>query len=499
MNDKHQLKILLLNGPDDRVNSVMIRSGDRWPHRLPRKLTKQVPHAYPFWFAQCGALLKQKGHEVTYIDSIAENLGIDGTVERYLELSPDLVVIATSTPTIKTDLLMARLAKERVKAFTVLVDTHVTVFHREMVGESFVDAAVRGEFEVAIAEIAEALREGRDCAGITGVTWRKGSEIVVNPDRPLLRNLDDLPWPDRRLVPAEQYIVGLRTQEPCFMIMASRGCPFRCTFCVWVPVMFNNKVRCRKPEKVVDEMIYLRDEFGAREVFFHDDTVNITVRRVEDLCHEILRRGVRMGWIANFRADQTTPEMFRLMRKAGCTKILLGVESGSQSLLDGSIDKEITLEEVENTIRWCKAAGIRVHCTYSLGAPGETRETMKETLEFIKKTEPDDIQVSLMTPIPGTPFYEKVKHEVADWADFDGVSGRSWCDLPTAELKNAMNRIYIEHYLTPRKILKRALGIRNWDDIKENWRQFKAFLSRYAATGFPRPIGAPVGDSESTS
>jgi radical SAM superfamily enzyme YgiQ (UPF0313 family) len=484
-------KILLLNGPDDRVDSVMIRSGDRWPHRLPRKLTRQVPHAYPFWFAQCGALLKAKGYEVFYVDAIAENLGIEGTAQRFADDRPDIVVIASSTPTIHTDLLMARLAKERAGAFTLLVDTHVTVFHKELVAEPFVDAAVRGEFETAVPEIADALNRGSELDRIPGVTWSRGAEVVVNPDRPLLKDLDDLPWPDRDLVPAEQYIVGLRTQDPCFMVMASRGCPFRCTFCLWVPVMFNNKVRFRDVEKVVDEIAHLQDRYGAREVFFHDDTVNITVRRVEEICHAILRRRLKIGWIANFRADQTTPELFRLMKRAGCTKILLGVESGSQRLLDETIDKEITLKEVEDTIRWAKEAGIRVHCTYSLGAPGETRETMRETLEFIKKTDPDDIQVSLMTPIPGTPFYEKVKHEVADWHDFDGVSGRSWCDLPTAELKNAMNRIYIEHYLTPRRVLKRITRMRNVYDVKENFRQFKAFISRYAATGFPRPIGTP--------
>jgi radical SAM superfamily enzyme YgiQ (UPF0313 family) len=483
--------ILLLNGPDDRVDSVMIRSGDRWPHRLPRKLTRQVPHAYPFWFAQCGALLKAKGCDVFYVDAIAENLGIDGTAQRFAEFRPDMVVIATSTPTIHTDLLMARLAKERAGAFTLLVDTHVTVFHKELVAEPFVDAAVRGEFESAVPEIADALNHGADLERIPGVTWSRGSEVIVNPDRPLLKDLDDLPWPDRDLVPAEQYIVGLRTQDPCFMVMASRGCPFRCTFCLWVPVMFNNKVRFRDVEKVVDEIAHLQNRYGAREVFFHDDTVNITVRRVEEICHAILRRRLKIGWIANFRADQTTPELFRLMKRAGCTKILLGVESGSQKLLDETIDKEITLKEVEDTIRWAKESGIRVHCTYSLGAPGETRDTLRETLEFIKKTDPDDIQVSLMTPIPGTPFYEKVKHLVADWHDFDGVSGRSWCDLPTPELKNAMNRIYIEHYLTPRRVLRRIARIRNVYDVKENYRQFKSFISRYAATGFPRPIGTP--------
>jgi radical SAM superfamily enzyme YgiQ (UPF0313 family) len=489
-------RILLLNGPDDRVDAVMIRSGDRWPHRLPRKLTKQVPHAYPFWFAQGGALLKRRGYQVHYTDSIAEGLGIDGTAELFRELRPDMVVIATSTPTIHTDLLMARLAKEVAGAFTVLVDTHVTVFHRELVAEPFVDAAVRGEFEVAVADLADALKKGSDLARVEGLTWKRDGEVVANSDRPLIRDLDELPWPDRELVPAERYIVGLRTQDPCYMVMASRGCPFRCTFCLWVPVMFNNKVRFRAVDKVVDEIEDLQRRYRAREVFFHDDTVNITVRRVEEICHEILRRKLKIGWIANFRADQTTPELFRLMRRAGCTKILLGVESGSQRLLDDTIDKEITLKEVEDTIRWAKQAGIRVHCTYSLGAPGETRETLRETLEFIKKTDPDDIQVSLMTPIPGTPFYEKVKHQVADWHDFDGVSGRSWCDLSTEELKNAMNRIYIEHYLTPRRVLRRVGRIRNFYDVKENWRQFKAFLSRYAATGLPRPIGTPFEGRE---
>src|SRR5215510_8633314 len=114
-------EVLLLNGPDDRVNSVMIRSGDRWPHRLPRKITKQVPHAYPFWFAQCGAVLRQRGYETVYIDSIAEDLGIDGTVERFLEERPDLVVVASLTPTIHTDLLMARLATKIARAQNVVV------------------------------------------------------------------------------------------------------------------------------------------------------------------------------------------------------------------------------------------------------------------------------------------------------------------------------------------------------------------------------------------
>ncbi len=489
-------RILLLNGPDERADAVMIRSGDRWPHRLPRRLTKQVPHAYPFWFAQCGALLRRRGYRVHYTDSIAEGLGIESTRGRFRELQPDMVVIATSTPTIRTDLLMARLAGEEAGAFTVLVDTHASVFHRALAAEPFVDAVVRGEFEVAVADLADALSGGADPVGVAGVTWRRDGEVVVNEDRPLLEDLDELPWPDRDLVPAGRYIVGLRTQDPCFMVMGSRGCPFRCSFCLWVPVMFRGKVRFREVGKVVDEIQDLQRRYAAREVFFHDDTVNITVGRVEEICNEILRRGVRIGWMANFRPDRTTPGLFRLMKRAGCTKILVGVESGSQRLLDESIGKEITLREVEDTIRWARQAGIRVHCTYALGAPGETRETLKETLEFIKKTDPDDIQVSLMTPFPGTPLYEKVKGQAADWREFDGVSGRSWCGLSSDELKNAMNRLYAEHYLTPGRILRRVARIRTLYDLKENWRQFKGLLSRYAATGLPRPIGAPSGVRE---
>src|SRR5437867_4094812 len=260
-------KVLLLNGPDDRVDSVMIRSGDRWPHRLPRKITKQVPHAYPFWLAQCGALLKQRGCQVVYVDSIAEGLGVDGTVERFAEERADMVVVATSTPTIHTDLLMARLAKETTRSVTVLVDTHVTVFHRELVAEPFVDAAVRGEFEVAVPDLADALNAGGDLSSVDGVTWKRAGEVVVNPDRPLLKALDDLPWHDRDPVPGDQYIVELRTRDPCFMVMAGRGCPFRCTFCLWVPVLFNNKVRFRDVGQVVDEIIHLQKRYGAREVF----------------------------------------------------------------------------------------------------------------------------------------------------------------------------------------------------------------------------------------
>jgi radical SAM superfamily enzyme YgiQ (UPF0313 family) len=251
--------------------------------------------------------------------------------------------------------------------------------------------------------------------------------------------------------------------------------------------MFKNKVRLRKVDKVLDEILHIRDRLGATEIFFHDDTVNITVKRMTELSEEFLRRDANIPWIANMRADQSTPEMYRLMKKAGCHKVLLGVESGNQELLD-RVEKELDLDQVRQTVRYAREAGIVTHCTFLVGIPGESYQTLCTTRDFIKEIGCDDIQVSVMTPYPGTPFFDTVKHMRKSWDDFDGSLGESFCDLSKDDLQNAVNRIYLEHYTSLDSIYRRLIRIRNWQDIKENLRKVRSFVGRLGSTGLPRPL-----------
>lgn len=486
------MRVVLLNGPDLKKDAVMIRSGDRWPHRIPRKVVKEVYHSYPFWFAHAASLLKARGHEPIYIDSIFTGFDIDQTVDQILSEKADVVAIATSTPTIKADLTVAeRLKARNPRCFTLLVDTHASVFHKEIVSENaHVDAVARGEFEVTIADVADALAKQSGLGMIPGLTWQDGGP-KVNIDRPLLHDLDSLPWPDRDIVDQRQYRSTLAVTDRCYMVMSSRGCPFRCTFCLWVPVMFNNKVRLRSVDKVLDEVLHVKNHYGAKEIFFHDDTVNISVKRMEELAQAFIDRKADIPWIANMRADQSTAGMYKLMKKAGCHKVLIGVESGSQALLD-AIQKKITIEQIRASVAYAREAGITTHCTFLLGIPGETHATLTQTSRFMRELKPDDIQVSIMTPYPGTPYFEMVKHKRSEWDTFDGSLGESFCDLSSEDLRNAVNRFYMDHYLAPRTIARRLLKLRSWEDVRGNWVKFKTFVGRYMAAGLPRRLdGSP--------
>lgn len=476
------MKVLILNGPDPNPDSVTVRTGDRWPSRKPRKVFKgTVIHPYPVWLSYCAAVLKQGGFETQWLDAIYERLDVDQTIEKIQELAPAMVVVDVATPTIKIDLETTRRIKDALGIPTVLVDCHATVFHEDLIKEPYVDYVARGEFELTVLEIAECIRDGGNPKDILGITYKEDGQVVVNEDRPLVHDLDSLPFPDRDLIDQRHYRQELCMHEPYFQMIGSRGCPFHCIFCLWVPVLFKKKVRLRKVETIVDEIAHLQERYGAREVFFYDDTVNISVKRVIDLSNEIIKRGIKIAWVANMRVDQCSEEMLRVAKQSGCRQIIFGIETGSQWMMDNVVNKKITLDQARDAVRWAKKTKILAHCDFVVGLPGETRETLDETRRFIKSLQPDAFQVGLATPYPGTTFYDMVKDKIAsDWEKFDGSMGESFCELSRQELMDFIHRMYLEYYLTPRQIWKRLLSLRTWDGIKANWKQVKSFIGRYS-------------------
>lgn len=486
------MKVLILNGPDDPnvKDGVMVRV-DRWPGRKMRKVFKNtVIQVYPIWTAYTLAVLRQEGITPLFLDCMVENLNIDQTLHKIKQMQPDMVVIETSTPSIEIDLDTTKEIKEVTGLPTVLIDCHATYFHKELIKEWYVDFVVRGEFEMSVTHLAKTLRDKGNLHDVLGVTWKKpDGEVVVNPDRPLIGDLDSLPYPARDLVIQSKYRQELCHYKPYFQLFGSRGCPFHCIFCLWPGTLFKNKVRLRKVKKIVDEIVYLKEEYGAREVFLYDDTLNVSIQRVMDICNEILDRRVNIHWLCQLRPDKCSLEMFKLMKKSGCRLVVIGVESGSQELLDNSIDKKITLDEARNAVKWAKEAGITVHLTFVLGVPGETKETICQTYEFIKEVQPDAFQVSIATPYPGTRYYELIKNQPHQWKDFDGNCGASFCEgLTGEELITAINKMYLNYYFTPIKIFKRIFGMRSWDDIVANWELVKSFIGRYLVVGLPKKV-----------
>lgn len=485
------MRVLILNGPDDPnlKDRVLVRI-DRWPGRKIRKFFKEtVIQVYPIWTAYALAVLRGEGFTPLFLDCMVEGLSLEQTLQRIREMKPDLVVIHTSTPSIEIDLNTAKRIKETFGLKIALIDCHATYFHKELILEPYVDFVVRGEFEITLAHLAQTIRDRGSMHDVLGVTWKEpDGEIVVNPDRPLINDLDSLPYPARDLVDQSKYREELCHYKPYFHLWGSRGCPYHCIFCLWPRTLWKGKVRLRKVSKIVDEIVYLQKNYGAREIFLYDDTLNLTIQRVMDICNELINRNVRIHWVCQFRPDKhNSPELFKLMKKSGCRLVVFGVESGSQYLLDHSINKELTLNEARNAIKWCKEAGITAHADFVVGVPGERKETIRQTYEFIKEAQPDEIQISVAAPYPGTRWYELIKDQPHDWKDFDANCGASFCEGLTAEdLRNAIHRMYLDYYFTPSKILKRIFGMRNWDDVVANWEILKSIIGRYLAVGIPK-------------
>ena len=289
------------------------------------------------------------------------------------------------------------------------------------------DYILVGEYEYTLLDLVKHSERKGELKEVLGLIYRntKG-KIQINPRRPAIENLDELPWPARHFLPMHNYadlFCGL--PAPSLQMWASRGCPYKCIFCMWPEVMYGgHKYYVRNPVDVVNEMERCIKEYGFKSVYFDDDTFNIGKERILKICEEIKRREIDIPWAIMARADTIDREMLKTMRDAGLYALKYGVESGDQEILNDS-GKNLNLEKVKEMVRITKELGIKVHLTFMFGLPGETKETIRKTIDFPLKLDPDSIQFSLCTPFPGTKYFEIAKEKnfllTENWSDYDGA------------------------------------------------------------------------------
>ena len=245
--------------------------------------------------------------------------------------------------------------------------------------------------------------------------------------RPLIENLDDLPWPSREFLPMNKYYDcpgGIPT--PSLQIHSSRGCPFQCVFCAWPQIMYgDNSYRTRNPVDVVNEIENCLKKYQIKSFYFDDDTFNIGKPRLMKLAEELKQRNLGLPWAAMARADTCDFETLEKMKEAGLCAIKYGVESGDQEIVD-AIGKRLNLETLRNAVKKTKELGIKVHLTFTIGHPGETRETAQRTVDLALGLDPDSLQFSIATPYPGSKFYDLLEKEgkllSKDWDLYDGYN-----------------------------------------------------------------------------
>lgn len=394
------MKVLLANPPWETAFGYGIRSNSRWPHVRPDKHLQ-----FPIYLAYTAALLEREGHEVCVIDAVAEELDSERFLERVTSFTPDNVFLETSTPTLDQDLGNAR-AIHKAGYPVYVFGTHVSAFDERVYEEhSYLDGIVRNEFEAIVADICSG-KSKNDVLGLTFYDSDVGT-VIRNPDAPMIEDLDTLPFPDRQHFNLKHYEIHL-DPTPNALLVASRGCSFQCTYCIWPQTLYGHRHRRRSPGNICDELELLIRDYRIQFFRFDDDLFTLDAKAVIAFCHEFIARGLhrKLKWVCFGHVNTGTEEMFRLMAEAGCVRIDMGVESGSEKILK-LIKKGINLKKAKETFDLCRKYGIQTYADYMIGFPHETREDIEETIRSAVYLDPDLIQVSFAIPIPGTEMYSR--------------------------------------------------------------------------------------------
>jgi len=436
------MRIALVNLPWREKGLLGVRAGSRWPFTSrPEKDGRLHYIPFPFFLAYATSLLKQKSQKARLIDAIAEEMGEQQLLGEIQSYNPELIVIETSTPSFFNDIRIIEDIRNKFSDPEIaLCGSHATVFAEQILNQyGLINYVLMGEYEYTLLDLVEHLEGHCGLGSVLGLAYREGAQVRINNPRPTADNLQDLPWPERGDVPLYKYNDGFADfPVPNVQMWASRGCPFKCMYCLWPQTIYReHRYRKRNPKDIVDEMEFLLKKFNFRAVYFDDDLFNLDKAHVFNICSEIKKRGIKIPWAAMARADYMDLDMLECMSSAGLYAIKYGIESADQHILN-SCKKNINLDKTRKVIESTKRLNIKVHLTFCLGLPGETRQTVQETIHFIQEAKPNSLQFSFATPFPGTEYFRYLEQRgfllSKDWSDYDG---NYKCIVKTEKLSNA--------------------------------------------------------------
>jgi anaerobic magnesium-protoporphyrin IX monomethyl ester cyclase len=348
------------------------------------------------------SVLREHGIKVRIVDATAKKVTVDEIVAVVASLDPDIVGVSSIAATYPISLRICKALKDTLSVFTVMGGLMPTYLDRETAGYEYVDAVVRGEGEYTFLELVESYYKGRNTA-TRGVTLKRNGSVVRNPDRPLIENLDELPFPAYDLFPTKE-LMRQSIPKNAAVMSTSRGCPYNCAFCS-MNTFFKRKWRGRSAKNVFEEMKVLRHEYGVEELQIVDELFTFDMKRVDKISDFLIKDETGLKWICESRVDRLSQALLDKMKKAGCYAVCLGVESGVQSILD-KVGKGIDLHQVERVVRACKKAGIKAIGSFIIGLPLETEATARQTLDYIKKLDFDRVIIHNLNPYPGSEISE---------------------------------------------------------------------------------------------
>lgn len=445
-------------------------ASSRWP--ASREIES---YWYPVWLTYPAGMLPDS----KLVDAPAHHISIEQTVEMAKDF--DLLVLFTSTPGFSVDVKMAEMMKQSNPGMKVaFVGPPVTVEPDKAFRESkAIDFVVRREFDHQIVAFAK----GTPLADIPGVSYRReDGTIWHNPEGPVIENLDELPWASKiykRDLDFTRYNVPFLL-HPFISFYTSRGCPAMCTFCLWPQTHSGHRWRLRSIPDIVAECKWALENFpGLKEIFFDDDTFNYKKERTIELCKELKK--LNFTWSCTSRVT-TDYDTLKAMREAGCRLMIVGYESGDPQILK-NIKKGATVQMAERFTKDAHSLGLTIHADFIVGLPGESRDSLRRTIDFAKKLDCETIQVSIAHPYPGTEFFDYVKKN--DLITIDSMTDENGHQLPNiiypglnrGELVEWVERFYGEYYFRPKaawRVVKKAI-VNN--DIPRLYKEAREYMS----------------------
>ena len=437
---------------------------------------------------------------------------LDDTFEKIQSLSPKIIGFSVCTPDYRTIDQFAYLVKNRFPEIKIVMGgPHATLDPMGVLSFSHIDFVIRGEGECSFLELCRAYLEGSESQfrKIGGLSFRENGHVVHNPDRPMAENLDEIPFPARHLVPLMKYrnYGRIYKRKPVGVMITSRGCPLQCIFCAHE--IFGRKYRFMGAPRIVEEIKLLQEKYGVKEILFREDNFTANRKRVFEFCDILINEKIDITWMCLADANSITEEMAIRMKEAGCWHIGIGVESGTQGIID-LLKKNIKLERVENVFKFLHRVGIKTLAFFMIGNYADTKETIEDTIRFANRLDTDFAIFTITTPFPGTELFEMaVDHRLISNFDLSQVSNNPLMfrqkqpvlrtpTLSERQLSWYQKKAILKFYLRPKQLfrilrekdLARAfLSIQpesyspNRKLIREIEERYKALTNRHSSPG----------------
>ena len=423
----------------------------------------------PLSLMSIASILECEGVEVDVIDMDAGRLSYDQTLERISRFSPDIIGFTLSTYSFRPILSWIKQFKKDTQLPIIVGGAHAVLFPEETMAHPEIDYLIFGEAELPLPEFVQAFRNGKKFNGVKSLAYRDNGRLVLDRTRQTIDDLDSIPLSAMHLIKNELYFNIISKRKNFTAMLSTRGCPYRCTFCDQKTPPY----RTRSPEHFVGEVVRNFHQFGIQNFDIYDSTFTADKKRVKAICEMLRKENLDISFTIRSRVDSVDPEILDALKSAGCGTIFYGIESSNTEILR-RMRKEITPEKIREIVTYTNKIGIQTLGFFMFGYPGETRQTMEDTLRFAMEIPLDYAQFAVLTPFPDTEIYEYYMHNgLGDyWSEYTRDPSKErlldliGTEVTREEASDFVRKAYRQFYFRPRIILGRARKMNSLSELK---------------------------------